>query len=36
MPTYKDIPKDATIRDVLPTLSNKEEYVRVVIGHMSE
>lgn len=36
MPTYKDIPKDATIRDVLPTLSNKEEYVRVVVGHMSE
>jgi hypothetical protein len=36
MPVYKDIPKDATIRNVLPTLSNKDEYVRVVLGHMSE
>jgi ribulose bisphosphate carboxylase small subunit len=36
MPIYKDIRKDATIREVLPTLLRKEEYLRVVIGHMSE
>ena len=32
----KDIPVDATIRDVLPTLTNADEFVRVVLGHMSE
>jgi hypothetical protein len=36
MPTYKTMPKDATIRDVLPTLANQDEYLRVVIMHMSE
>jgi hypothetical protein len=29
------LPKDATIADVLETLSNPEEYVRVVLGHLS-
>lgn len=36
MALYKEIPVNATIRDVLPTLTNKEEYVRIVLGHMRD
>jgi hypothetical protein len=32
----KFLEEDATIADVLPTLTNKEEYVRVVFGNMAE
>ena len=30
----KEIPQDATIEDVLPTLSSPEAYIRGVFGHL--
>ncbi|RDC60877.1 hypothetical protein HME9302_02093 [Alteripontixanthobacter maritimus] len=34
--TTKAIPDDAIIADVLPTLNDREEYVRVVLGNLHE